>query len=90
MIFNFLKKKKKEEEKPKNLKLIALCLAYEVANADNDIDSREEDLILSKIKESIDVDVLTEKEIFNVIEVWLKEPFSGGRHLKRIEKLDNY
>tara|TARA_Y100000768_G_scaffold376340_1_gene348298 strand:+ start:930 stop:1358 length:429 start_codon:yes stop_codon:yes gene_type:complete len=68
MIFNFLKKKKKEEEKPKNLKLIALCLAYEVANADNDIDSREEDLILSKIKESIDVDVLTEKEIFNVIQ----------------------
>ena len=68
MIFNFLQKKKKEEEKPKNLKLIALCLAYEVANADNDIDSREEDLILSKIKESIDVDVLTEKEIFNVIQ----------------------
>ena len=68
MIFNFLQKKKKEEEKPKNLKLIALCLAYEVANADNDIDSREKDLILSKIKESIDVDVLTEKEIFNVIQ----------------------
>ena len=68
MIFNFLKKKRKEEEKPKNLKLIALCLAYEVANADNDIDSREEDLILSKIKESIDTNVLTEKEIFNVIQ----------------------
>jgi len=68
MIFNFLQKKKKEEEKPKNLKLIALCLAYEVANADNDIDSREKDLILSKIKESIDTNVLTEKEIFNVIQ----------------------
>ena len=68
MIFNFLKKKRKEEEKPKNLQLIALCLAYEVANADNDIDSREEDLILSKIKESIDTNVLTEKEIFNVIQ----------------------
>ena len=68
MIFNFLKKKKKEGEKPKNLKLIALCLAYEVANADNDIDDREEDLILSKIKESIDTNVLTEKEIFNVIQ----------------------
>ena len=67
-MFSFFKKKKVEEEKPKNLKLIALCLAYEVANADNDIDSREEDLILSKIKESIDVDVLTEKEIFNVIQ----------------------
>ena len=68
MIFNFLKKKKKEGEKPKNLKLIALCLAYEVANADNDIDSREKDLILSKIKESIDTNVLTEKEIFSVIQ----------------------
>ena len=68
MIFNFLKKKKKEGEKPKNLKLIALCLAYEVANADNDIDGREEDLILSKIKESIDTNVLTEKEIFSVIQ----------------------
>ena len=68
MIFNFLKKKKKEGEKPKNLKLIALCLAYEVANADNDIDGREEDLILSKIKESIDTNVMTEKEIFSVIQ----------------------
>ena len=68
MIFNFFKKKKEEEEKPKNLKLIALCLAYEVANADNDVDSREEGLILSKIKESIDTNVLTEKEIFNVIQ----------------------
>ena len=28
-------------EKPKNLKLISLCLAYEVANADNEIDSKE-------------------------------------------------
>ena len=33
---------------------------------------------------------MKEKEIFNVIEVWLKEPFEGGRHLRRIEKLDNY
>ena len=38
MIFNFFSKKKIKEEKPKNLKLIALCLAFEVANADNDID----------------------------------------------------
>ena len=44
------------------------CLVYEVANADNDIDVRERDLILEKIKESIDVSVLTEKEIFNVIQ----------------------
>ena len=67
-MFSFFKKKEKEKEKPKNLKLIALCLAFEVANADNDIDSREKDLILEKIKESIDVSVLTEKEIFDVIQ----------------------
>ena len=67
-MFSFFKKKEKEKEKPKNLKLIALCLVYEVANADNDIDVRERDLILEKIKESIDVGVLTEKEIFDVIQ----------------------
>ena len=67
-MFNFFKKKEISEEKPKNLKLIALCLAFEVANADNDIDVREMDLILQKIKESIDVSVLTEKEIFDVIQ----------------------
>ena len=67
-MFNFFKKKEVEKEKPKNLKLIALCLAFEVANADNDIDVRERDLILEKIKESIDVSVLTEKEIFSVIQ----------------------
>ena len=68
MIFNFFSKKSKKKEKPKNLKLIALCLAFEVANADNDIDIREKDLILEKIKESIDISVLTEKEIFDVIQ----------------------
>ena len=67
-MFSFFKKKEGKEEKPKNLKLIALCLAFEVANADNDIDVREMDLILQKIKESIDVSVLTEKEIFDVIQ----------------------
>ena len=67
-MFNFFKKKKVVKEKPKNLKLIALCLAFEVANADNDIDIRERDLILEKIKESIDINVLTEKEIFDVIQ----------------------
>ena len=67
-MFSFFKKKEEEKEKPKNLKLIALCLVYEVANADNDIDVRERDLILEKIKESIDVSILTEKEIFNVIQ----------------------
>tara|TARA_B100001027_G_scaffold84283_1_gene57717 strand:- start:571 stop:996 length:426 start_codon:yes stop_codon:yes gene_type:complete len=67
-MFSFFKKKEKEKEKPKNLKLIALCLAFEVANADNDVDFRERDLILKKIKESVDVSVLTEKEIFDVIQ----------------------
>ena len=67
-MFSFFKKKEEKEEKPKNLKLIALCLAFEVANADSDIDVREMDLILQKIKESIDVSVLTEKEIFDVIQ----------------------
>ena len=67
-MFNFFKKKEEKKEKPKNLKLIALCLAFEVANADNDIDIREKDLILEKIKESVDVTVLTEKEIFDVIQ----------------------
>ena len=67
-MFSFFKKKEEKEEKPKNLKLIALCLAFEVANADNDIDVREMDLILQKIKESIDVSVLNEKEIFDVIQ----------------------
>ena len=67
-MFSFFKKKEEKKEQPKNLKLIALCLVYEVANADNDIDVRERDLILEKIKESIDVSVLTEKEIFDVIQ----------------------
>ena len=67
-MFSFFKKKEEKKEKPKNLKLIALCLAYEVANADGDIDVREKNLILEKIKESIDLSVLTEKEIFDVIQ----------------------
>ena len=67
-MFNFFKKKEEKKEKPKNLKLIALCLAFEVANADNDIDVRERDLILEKIKESIDLSILTENEIFEVIQ----------------------
>tara|TARA_B100000575_G_scaffold208748_1_gene170028 strand:- start:246 stop:671 length:426 start_codon:yes stop_codon:yes gene_type:complete len=66
-MFKFFKKKVVERESPKNLELIALCLIFEVANADNDIDTREKDLILNKIKDSIDLSVLTEKEIFDVI-----------------------
>ena len=68
MVFNFFKKKEIKESNPKNLKLISLCLAYEVANADNDIDVRERNLILEEIKKSIDLSILTEKEIFSVIQ----------------------
>ena len=67
-MFNFFKKKKKVEEKPKNLKLISLCLAFEVANADNEIDDAEKELIFKKIRDSINLDVLSEKEIFSIIE----------------------
>ena len=66
-MFSFFKKKEVKEEKPKNLRLIALCLAFEVANADNDIDDREKDLILENIKSTIDISVLNEKEIYKVI-----------------------
>jgi ribose 5-phosphate isomerase B len=31
---------------------------------------------------------MTEKEIYDVIEMWLSEPFGGGRHQQRIKKLD--
>ena len=31
---------------------------------------------------------MEESEIFSIIEMWLKEPFGGGRHQRRIEKLD--
>ena len=66
-MFNFFKKKKIEKDKPKNLELISLCLAFEVANADNDIDEREQKILLAKINEAIDLSVLTDKEIFDVI-----------------------
>ena len=33
---------------------------------------------------------LTEKDIYKVIDIWLKEPFEGGRHRRRIDKLDIY
>ena len=32
---------------------------------------------------------MTESEIYEVIEKWLAEPFAGGRHQRRIEKLDD-
>lgn len=32
---------------------------------------------------------MSESEIYRVIEIWLNEPFEGGRHVQRIEKLDD-
>jgi ribose 5-phosphate isomerase B len=32
---------------------------------------------------------MTEEEIYGVIEMWLDEPFGGGRHQRRIDKLDS-
>ena len=66
-MFNIFKKKKAETQKPKNLKLISLCLAFEVANADDAIDSREKEIILDRMRNSLDLSILTEKEIFEVI-----------------------
>jgi len=31
---------------------------------------------------------MSEAEIYDVIEMWLNEPFEGGRHQRRIDKLD--
>ena len=66
-MFKFFKKKKVAKKKEKNLKLVSLCLAFEVANADDDIDSQEKDLLLDKIKGALDTSVLSENEIFNAI-----------------------
>ena len=94
-MFKFFKKKEEKKEEPKNLKLIALCLAFEVANADNDIDVRERDLILKKIKETIDVSILTEKEIFDVIQEESEKKVSFydtiydiNKNLNKKEKID--
>lgn len=66
-MFKFFKKKI-VEEKPKNLQLISLCLAYEVANADNEIDDSEKEILLRKIEEAVDVSVVSENEILAIIE----------------------
>ena len=94
-MFSFFKKKEEKKEQPKNLKLIALWLVYEVANADNDVDTRERDLILEKIKESIDLSVLNEKEIFEVIQEESQKRVSFydiindiNKNLDRKEKID--
>ena len=31
---------------------------------------------------------MSKDEIYDVIEMWLEEPFEGGRHQRRINKLD--
>ena len=94
-MFNFFKKKKEVEEKPKNLKLISLCLAFEVANADNEIDDAEKELIFKKIRDSINLDVLSEKEIFGIIEAESEKKVSFydliydiNKNLSKDEKVD--
>jgi ribose 5-phosphate isomerase RpiB len=31
---------------------------------------------------------MSKDEFYGVIEMWLEEPFEGGRHQRRIDKLD--
>jgi len=31
---------------------------------------------------------MSKDEIYDVIEMWLEQPFEGGRHQRRINKLD--
>ena len=90
-MFSFFKKKKVSvgKEAPKNLKLIALCLAYEVANANNEIDSKERDLLLSLIKENIDVSLISEKDILQIIEEDSKKSISFYNIIRDINKSIN-
>ena len=87
-MFSFFKKKKvsSEKETPKNIKLISLCLAYEVANADNEIDSKERDLLLNLIKENIDVSLISEKDILQVIQEDSKKSISFYDIIRDINK----
>ena len=39
---------------------------------------------------SIGARFMLENEIYDIIELWLEEPFASGRHQKRIDKLDIY
>ena len=39
---------------------------------------------------SIGARFMLENEIYDIIELWLEELFAGGRHQKRIDKLDMY
>ena len=87
-MFSFFRNKKVGAEKkaPKNLKLISLCLAYEVANADNEIDSKERDLLLNLIKENIDVSLISEKDILQVIQEDSKKSISFYDIIRDINK----
>ena len=96
-MFSFFRNRKVSAEKkaPKNLKLISLCLAYEVANADNEIDSKERDLLLNLIKENIDLSLVSEKDILQVIQEDSKKSISFydiirdiNKGLNREEKVD--
>ena len=94
-MFNIFKKKKAKNQKPKNLKLISLCLAFEVANADDAVDSREKEIILDRIRKSLDLSILTEKEIFEVIKEESNKNVSFydliyemNRNLSKDEKID--
>ena len=67
-MFNWFKKKSEEKnDKPKDLQLISLCLAFEVAASDDNIDKKEKDLILDKIKDGVDTGVLSSDEVFEII-----------------------
>tara|TARA_B100000029_G_scaffold510120_1_gene600901 strand:+ start:694 stop:1131 length:438 start_codon:yes stop_codon:yes gene_type:complete len=37
---------------------------------------------------SIGARFMSDNEIINILEIWFKEPFGGGRHQRRIDKLD--
>ena len=94
-MFNFFKKKKVVVEQTKNLKLISLCLAFEVANADRSIDKKEKKIILNKIKDTIDLTILTEKEIFDVIKEKSESEVSFyglirdiNENLNKVDKID--
>ena len=39
---------------------------------------------------SIGARFMIEKEIFEVLDLWIKESFEGGRHQRRIDKLDTF
>ena len=72
-----------------------MCLAFEVANADNEIDDAEKELILKKIRGSINLDVLSEKEIFSIIEAESEKKVSFydliydiNKNLSKDEKVD--